>query len=361
MKQGLQSFGIKLTNDKIVELIERVGAGSTMECNAEQFQELLLLVPTEKESVPPRPIESGQGTSIQSQSFANVDKNLADSNIISSKDDQPCSSSSSESESESESESKSESEVILHEGGEQHFKDSHDDPHHVSLDILPTPPHLKQKRMRSPRCTQLLHDDVLQTRLKNMESSLKTVINSSKAVQQEAFSSDIQTGKVVYIAAEMKHMNALYSGPLNKSGNPEGIGAIDYRKFGDARGRLTAERRQYYLGSVVAGKRQGFGLIRWMDRTEYCGTWIADMPDGLGVETYEDGSWYAGGFKKDKRHGMGGFWAADGYVYIGQWQNGVRHGSGIIGHVDTVDIDLKDKGQTETVRACPVHCMQLTR
>ena len=118
---------------------------------------------------------------------------------------------------------------------------------------------------------------------------------------------------------------------------------------GDGRGRLTAERRAYYLGTLVAGKRQGFGLLRWMDRTEYCGSWHADTPDGSGVETYEDGSWYAGGFKADKRHGMGGIWAADGLIYMGQWQNGVRHGSGVISHADSVKIDLKGKGQTEEV------------
>ena len=116
------------------------------------------------------------------------------------------------------------------------------------------------------------------------------MIYSSKQAKDEAFSSDIQTGKITHIAAELAHDGALYSGPINSAGLPEGVGALDYRKTGDARGRLTAERRSYYLGTVVAGKRQGLGLLRWMDRTEFCGNWDADVPEGSGVETYEDGS-----------------------------------------------------------------------
>ena len=210
--------------------------------------------------------------------------------------------------------------------------------------LPPRPP-----RLRSPRSTQVFHDDALQSRLKGMEENLKRIIHTSQVSKEENFASDLQTGKLSYIAAEMIYEGALYSGPVNSSGVPEGVGALDYRKAGDMRGRLTAERRAYYVGTIVDGKRQGLGLLRWTDRTEFCGSWNADVPDGSGVETYEDGSWYAGGFKDDKRHGMGGYWTADGMVYLGQWQKGMRHGAGVIGHADSVEIDVKGKGKIEQV------------
>jgi hypothetical protein len=106
-----------------------------------------------------------------------------------------------------------------------------------------------------------VHDSALQLRLKKLESNLKRIIHSSQQTKEEAFSSDVQTGKITHIAAEIPYAGALYSGPINAAGLPEGVGAIDYGKVGDARGRLTAERRSYYLGTVVAGKRHIADLV----------------------------------------------------------------------------------------------------
>ncbi len=83
--------------------------------------------------------------------------------------------------------------------------------------------------------------------------------------------------------------------------------------------RPEIETREYYSGCVVAGHREGPGLIRWIDQTEYAGYWTDGRPEGCGVETYVDGSWYAGGFLDDSRHGFGGIWHANGVVYVGQW------------------------------------------
>ena len=317
IKDGLQRFGVTMPDHALVALVEKVGAGTTMECNAAQFENLLSMVRKVDTPQPPPPAVLLQ----RNLTFADKIKESTD--VV----DSASSSSSSA------------------ETNENDFRDQDE----VSLELPPIPSPPKKQRLRSPRTTQVFHDDAVQLRLKGLESNLKNIIQASKISKEEAFASDVQTGKVTYIAAEISHMGALYSGPVNASGLPDGVGALDYRKAGDGRGRLTAERRAYYLGTLVAGKRQGFGLLRWMDRTEYCGSWHADTPDGSGVETYEDGSWYAGGFKADKRHGMGGIWAADGLIYMGQWQNGVRHGSGVISHADSVKIDLKGKGQTEEV------------
>lgn len=313
VRDGLERFGMTMPKAELVDLLEKVGAGTSMECNAAQFEQLLSLVKTPDTPPPPPPrLEDGE------QILEDEDSLSSSSSSSSSEDD--------------------ESEV-----------EDHDD---IRFELPPTPPKPRIQRLRSPRSTQVFHDDALQSRLKGLESNLKKLIHTSKATKDEAFNADVQTGKITYIAAEMSHAGALYSGPINASGMPAGVGALDYRKVGDARGRLKAERRAYYVGTIVDGKRQGFGLLRWMDRTEFCGSWLADVPDGSGVETYEDGSWYAGGFKEDKRNGMGGIWSADGLVYMGQWQKGVRHGSGIIAHADSVHVDLRGQGQTEEVSPC---------
>jgi hypothetical protein len=310
-----------------------------MQCDTAQFEKLLGLV--KKPVTPPAPKPPA---GVRREQGAEWKQEGASSSSFSS------SSSSDDGDEDTDGDTASE---------EEKFGDQDDH----SLQLPPTP----TQRPRSPRGTQTVHDSALQLRLKKLESNLKRIIHSSQQTKEEAFSSDVQTGKITHIAAEIPYAGALYSGPINAAGLPEGVGAIDYGKVGDARGRLTAERRSYYLGTVVAGKRQGLGLLRWMDRTEYCGSWNSEVPEGSGVETYEDGSWYAGGFKKDKRHGMGGMWTADGLVYMGQWKKGARHGAGIVAHADSVEVDLKGKGtivqvsvlSTPKLHACDRKCATL--
>lgn len=62
----------------------------------------------------------------------------------------------------------------------------------------------------------------------------------------------------------------VYTGPLNKANQPEGIGFFDYLKYAST-STMSGERRTYYSGSVVAGRRQGPGVLRWIDHTEYVG------------------------------------------------------------------------------------------
>jgi len=330
VKEGLERFGVTLPMDELVRMMEQVGAGTSMQCDTAQFEKLLGLV--KKPVTPPAPKPPA---GVRGEQGAEWKQEGASSSSFSS-------SSSSDDVKDEDGDAASE---------EEKFGDQDDH----SLQLPPTP----TQRPRSPRGTQTVHDNALQLRLKKLESNLKKIIHSSQQTKEEASSSDVQTGKITHIAAEMSHAGALYSGPINAAGLPEGVGAIDYGKVGDTRGRLTAERRSYYVGTVVAGKRQGLGLLRWMDRTEYCGSWNAEVPEGSGVETYEDGSWYAGGFRNDKRHGMGGIWTADGLVYMGQWKKGARHGAGIVAHADSVEVDLKGKGTIEQVSAPPSYTLAI--
>ena len=331
VKEGLQRFGVTPPVAELVRLMEQVGAGTSMQCDTAQFEKLLGLL--KKPVTPPAPKPPA---GVRREQGAEWKQEGTSSSSFSS------SSSSDDVDEDKDGDTASE---------EESFGDQDDH----SLQLPPTP----TQRPRSPRGTQTVHDSALQLRLKKLESNLKNIIHSSQQTKEEALSSDVQTGKITHIAAEISHAGALYSGPVNAAGVPEGVGAIDYRKVGDARGRLTAERRSYYLGTVVAGKRQGLGLLRWMDRTEYCGSWNSEVPEGSGVETYEDGSWYAGGFKNDKRHGMGGIWTADGLVYMGQWKKGARHGAGIVAHADSVEVDLKGKGTIEQVSAPPSYTLAI--
>ena len=370
VKQGLERFGIALPDQSLIDLIQKVGGGADMQCSKEQFEKLLSLVPGQSSDQvpqppkppsrqpegPPRPRAHTPGSASQGNASKSAFSRVpsVDSNAKKSSDERGVADDRAHAGTVSVTTDSDLSGRGMIESSSSSSSSEYDDADERSGSGLISRQHLSQhlsrQHIRSPTTTNRVHDDALQSHLKELEQNLKQVIHSSKLAKQDAFDSDIQTGKLAYIAAEIQHEGALYSGPVNTAGVPEGTGAIDYQKVGDVRGRLTAERRSYYVGTLVAGKRQGFGLLRWMDKTEYCGTWENDMPCGSGVETYEDGSWYAGGFKDDKRHGMGGIWTADGHVYIGQWQKGERHGAGVIGHANTVNIDVKGNGKVETVK-----------
>lgn len=219
VKEGLERFGVKMPDEDLVGMMEKVGAGTSMECDAAQFENLLsLLKKSETPPPPPPPLSPPPPEHEESE--------------------ESCSSSSS-------------SCSFDEDEDPDEFREDEFD-----LELPPTPPPPQKQRLRSPRTTQVFHDDALQTRLRGLESNLKKFIHASKISKEDAFNSDLQTGRVTYIAAEMQHNGALYSGPIGASGQPEGVGALDYRKIGDARGRLTAERRSYFLGTVVKGKRQ---------------------------------------------------------------------------------------------------------
>jgi hypothetical protein len=182
---------------------------------------------------------------------------------------------------------------------------------------------------------------------------VRGAVQRNKDEDRADFDAARRRGDVAMIAAEHPYApeRALWSGPVDAAGLPEGVGCFDYAAYHarlteqgaadagrerGARGAARAEPRAYFAGVAVAGERHGLGVLKFADDTEYAGAWVAGAPDGAGVETYRDGSWYAGGFENDKRHGIGGYWAVDGFVYMGQWQRGVRHGVGVVGHTDEV-------------------------
>ena len=209
----------------------------------------------------------------------------------------------------------------------------------------------QRDRLLSAHATNVFADDLLQSRLKTLEGTLKAAIATSSNERKVVFSTAIKRGRLSEVATMFKWRpdKAFWTGPLSGREAPEGIGVLDYKEYSQRLG-MGGERRLYYAGHCVGGLRQGPGVMRWIDETEYCGSWIAGRPTGSGVETYLDGSWYAGGFKDDQRHGMGGLWMADGSVFIGQWKGGLQDGVGVAGHVESVWIDKKGMGQKEEVK-----------
>jgi hypothetical protein len=209
----------------------------------------------------------------------------------------------------------------------------------------------QRDRLLSAHATNLFADDLLQSRLKTLEGTLKAAIATSSNEREVVFSTAIKRGRLSEVATMFKWRQdkAFWTGPLSGREAPEGIGVLDYKEYCQRLG-MGGERRLYYAGHCVGGLRQGPGVMRWIDETEYCGSWIAGRPTGSGVETYLDGSWYAGGFKDDQRHGMGGLWMADGSVFIGQWKGGLQDGVGVAGHVESVWIDKRGMGQKEEVK-----------
>lgn len=105
-----------------------------------------------------------------------------------------------------------------------------------------------------------------------------------------------------------------------------------------------------YYGSVLNGKKHGYGKLTFRGGNSWKGEWKYDKPfNGKGVYEYENGDIYHGKFLngekhghgimaydykggcmyegewlKDKRHGQGTFFSESGRLWTGQWENGRR-------------------------------------
>ena len=58
-----------------------------------------------------------------------------------------------------------------------------------------------------------------------------------------------------------------------------------------------------YFGEIVNSKRQGKGVMRYLNTRVYEGEWEKDLRQGRGYERYENGNVYIGMFFKGKAHG----------------------------------------------------------
>ena len=92
--------------------------------------------------------------------------------------------------------------------------------------------------------------------------------------------------------------------------------------------RLQQQQHTKYRGQFRFGKRHGYGMQIWTDKT-YDGEWESNMVHGRGKLTWNNGACYTGGFQMGRYHGSGCYRnPASGRKYVGQWEDGRKEGVG---------------------------------
>jgi hypothetical protein len=85
-------------------------------------------------------------------------------------------------------------------------------------------------------------------------------------------------------------------------------------------------RHGKYQGDVKNGKREGWGICAFKDRSYYEGEWVADQMDGKGIYVKADGSRYEGYWQANLQNGFGRLSLANGDVYEGDFRDGKMDG-----------------------------------
>ncbi|MGB1607658.1 MAG: hypothetical protein ACPIOQ_83800, partial [Promethearchaeia archaeon] len=80
--------------------------------------------------------------------------------------------------------------------------------------------------------------------------------------------------------------------------------------------------RLEYAGTFVDGRRDGYGVMSFADKTQYEGEWESGRTSGYGRESYPDGSSYGGQFHTNARHGLGTYTDHSENKFAGLWEEG---------------------------------------
>jgi hypothetical protein len=88
----------------------------------------------------------------------------------------------------------------------------------------------------------------------------------------------------------------------------------------------------------------GFGTYDYIDRRKYVGILINGKRNGYGILRFTNGDHYEGGFKDDHMNGMGTFFYADGGKYVGSWMDDMKNGQGVLSYPNGDRYSLKKKG-----------------
>lgn len=129
----------------------------------------------------------------------------------------------------------------------------------------------------------------------------------------------------------------IYSGQIDFSGVPNGLGQMKYRNGSLYQGQWLSGQKHgkgimvfssgnRYEGNFYMNKRHGHGKFFYKGLGDvYEGNWKEDMKDGKGEYKFRNGTIFKGGFKNDQRHGFG--WKIQpNSVYCGQYLHGLKHG-----------------------------------
>lgn len=105
----------------------------------------------------------------------------------------------------------------------------------------------------------------------------------------------------------------------------------------DPRERYDDKRRKYgkiceaqssYEGEWKNGKRDGFGVLKFEDKSKFCGIFIDNKANGFGILYNKNKDIYKGEWKDYKTSGAGIYLKKDGTFYKGYWENDRQNGMG---------------------------------
>lgn len=175
----------------------------------------------------------------------------------------------------------------------------------------------------------------LSVRAENRFPDLKEFQNALVDASPEAMARRQATGKTSYASAEpagapAKPQQAPGAVPQtsNMKRNLIVIGAVILIAaigFWMIKSKYTPQ----YSGSIVGGKKDGYGVLIMPNGDKYEGEWKNDLQNGKGTFTYANGDKYEGQWLNGNREGSGTFTWADGRKYVGEWKNDQRNGKGV--------------------------------
>jgi len=132
-----------------------------------------------------------------------------------------------------------------------------------------------------------------------------------------------------------------YTGTVNRSGKPNGIGLMHFNDGSAYNGEWQnsvmtgvgiinfSDGLSEYSGEWKEGKPDGQGYFIYSNGDRYDGAWKNGQMDGRGLYTFQNSEIYKGGWKQNESHGYGKYVYRDGNIYEGLWQHGKRQGNGI--------------------------------
>jgi hypothetical protein len=117
------------------------------------------------------------------------------------------------------------------------------------------------------------------------------------------------------------HVNALYSGDVDGTGNMHGYGELTVLATNHALEGVV------YVGIFVQSEFQGVGRAINSKRGEtVTGTWINAAPDGVAFTEHSTGESYFGQYKNSRKHGVGIFISKDGIKLTACFSDDKHHG-----------------------------------
>ena len=157
--------------------------------------------------------------------------------------------------------------------------------------------------------------------LKRSDYTLETMITKSPLKQRRSTITGLKQNQL----AELENANETNLRLRSRAtAMQKALPSFDYTKFKpEAKVRLSKPKRilddgnEYEGEWSEEGKRDGRGVLFWVDGGIYEGYWANGMCNGLGRMIHADGDIYEGNWADDKHHGYGVYSHSDGARYEG--------------------------------------------